>query len=95
MVATDEVDLSLFNEVPDLGLLEVIKLVLIGSSQMGNQASVVAGDDDTASTGRLNIIYTVFNSETGLCTGLSEDIGILVLANAADVEDRVLGENIL
>lgn len=95
MVATDEVDLSLLNEAPDLGLLEVIKLVLVGSSQMGNQASVVASDDDTTSTGGLNIIHTVLNSETSLCTGLPEDIGILVLANAADVEDRVLRENIL
>jgi hypothetical protein len=95
MVATDIVELCLLNQRPDLRLLQVLDLVLVGSSEVGAHAAVVASDDNTALSGGLSLIDTVLSVDTSLLTGLLEDVTELVLADAADVDNGLLREHVL
>lgn len=95
VVATDVEDLSLLDEGPDVGLLQVLDLVLIGSSEVSAHAAVVAGDDDTALAGGLHIVDTVLGVNASLLTGLLQDLGILILTDAANVDDGVVREQVL
>lgn len=95
VVATDVVELSLLDKGPDLGLLQVLNLVLVGSSEVSAHAAVVASDNDTALASGLSLVHTVLGVDTGLLAGLLQDVTELVLANAANVDDRVLGEHVL
>jgi hypothetical protein len=95
VVTTDVVELGLLDEGPDVGLLQVLKLVLVGSSEVSAHAAVVAGDDDTALAGGLRLVDTVLGVDTGLLTGLLEDLAVLVIANTANVDDGVVGEQVL
>ena len=93
VVATDKVDLGLLDEVPVL--LQVLDLVAVGSSEIGAHATVVAGDDDTAATGGLLVVVAVDGAETDLLVGLDQLLGVLVLANASNKDNRVGGEDVL
>lgn len=95
MESTDIVDLGLLNQGPDVRLLQVVKLVLVGRSKVGDQATVVASDDRTALSSRLGVVDTVFSVDTSLLAGVSEDVGVLVAANTADVKDGVLRKDVL
>lgn len=95
VVSTDIVDLSLLNKSPDMGLLKVLNLVFVGSSKVGDHATVVAGNDNTTFSGGLDIVDAVFSVDTGLFAGLFEDVGVLVFADAADIDDGVFGEHVL
>jgi hypothetical protein len=95
VVTPDVVELGLLDEGPDVGLLQVLKLVLVGSSEVSAHAAVVAGDDDTALAGGLRLVDTVLGVDTGLLTGLLEDLAVLVIANTANVDDGVVGEQVL
>lgn len=95
-VVTADVDgLGLLNQAPDLGLLQVVNLVVVGSSKVGAHAAVVSGDDDTATSGWVLSIDAVLNTETGLLVGLLESSGVLVVTDTANVDNRLLGEDVL
>lgn len=95
-VVTADVDgLGVLNQAPDLGSLQVLNLVVVGSSEISAHATVVAGDDDTATSGWVVSIDAILNTETGLLVGLLESSGVLVVADAANVNNRLLGENVL
>ena len=93
MVATNEVRLALLDNVPVL--LKVVKLVAVGSSKVGAQAAVVASDNDTATAGGLGLIDAVADLKASLLGGIGEDVGVLVLANAAEVDDGLGREDVL
>lgn len=93
MVATNEVCLALLDNVPVL--LKVVKLVAVGSSKVGAQAAVVASDNDTATASGLGLVDTVADLKASLLGGISEDVGVLVLANAAEVDDGLGREDVL
>lgn len=95
METTNVVELGLLNERPDVRLLQVLDLVLVGGSKVGAHAAVVAGDDDTALAGGLGIIDTVFGVNTGLLASLLQDLGILVTADTSNVADGVGGKSVL
>lgn len=95
VVTTHVVDLSLLDERPDVGLLQVVELVLVGSGKVGAHAAVVAGDDDTALAGGLSIVDTVLGVDTSLLAGLLQDLAVLVVADAANVDDGVVREQVL
>lgn len=92
---TDIEELGLLDERPDVGLLQVLKLVLVGSSEMSAHAAVVASDDDTALSGGLGLVDTVLSVDAGLLAGLLKDVTILVLADTANVDNRVVGKKVL
>jgi len=93
VVATNEVCLALLDNVPVL--LQVVKLVAVGSSKVGDQAAVVAGDNDTAAASGLLLVDTVADLEPSLLGSVGEDVGVLVLANAAEVDDGLGREDVL
>lgn len=93
MVTADEVCLALLYNVPVL--LEVVKLIAVGSGKVGAQAAVVASDNDTATAGRLSLVDTVADLKASLLGGIGEDVGVLVLANAAEVDDGLGREDVL
>jgi hypothetical protein len=95
VVATDVVDLGLLNERPDVGLLEMVELVFVGGSEVGDHAAVVAGNDNTAFSSGLDFVDAVFSVHASGLAGLCQDIGVLVFADATNVDDRVLGEDVL
>ena len=95
-VVTADVDgLGLLNQAPDLRLLQVVNLVVVGSSEVGAHAAVVSSDDDTATSGWVLSIDAVLNTETGLLVGLLESSGVLVVTDTANVDNRLLGEDVL
>lgn len=95
VVTTDIVDLGLLDQRPDLGLLEVLNLVLIGSSKVGAHAAVVASDDNTTFTGGLGLIDTVLGVDTSLLASLLEHVTILILTDTAYVDNGLLRKHVL
>lgn len=93
MVATNEVCLALLDNVPVL--LKVLELVAVGSGKVSAQAAVVASNDDTATASGLGLIDTVVDIEASLLGGIGENVGVLVLANAAEVDNGLGREDVL
>lgn len=73
----------------------MLNLVVVGGSQVGAHAAVVAGDDNTAATGGLLLIVAVLNAEADLLDRLLQGLGVLVLADAANVNGGVGREDVL
>lgn len=95
MITADIVDLGALDEAPDLGLLEVVQIVVVRGAQVGAETPVVAGDDDAAAAGGLGGLDAVLDAEAGLLDGILEDGGVLVVADAAQVDDAVVGQDVL
>ena len=95
MEATNVVDLGVLNKLPDLGLLQVVKIVVVGSTKISAQASVVASNDGTATTGLLLGINTVLNSETSSLDSIVKNGRVLVVASTTDVDDAVGRKDVL
>lgn len=95
MVATDVVDLCVLDETPDLRLLQVLDLVVVGSGQVGAHAAVVAGNDNTATASGVLLIVAVLNAKADLLDRLLQNLGVLVLADAADEDGGVGREDVL
>lgn len=95
MVTTNIVDLGALDKAPDLGLLQVVQAVVVGGAQVGAETPVVAGDDDAAAAGGLGGLDAVLDAEAGLLDGVLEDGGVLVVTDAAEVDDAVVGQDVL
>lgn len=95
MESTDVVDLSLLNQRPDVRLLQVFNLVLVGGSKVSDQATIVASNDNTALSSGLSVIDAVFRVDASLLAGLSQCVGVLVAADTADVKNGVLRKYVL
>lgn len=95
VVTTDVVELGLLDQRPDLGLLEVLELVLVGGSEVGAHAAVVASDDNTTLTSGLGLIDAVLGVDTGLLASILEDVTELVLTDTTDVDNGLLREHVL
>lgn len=93
--ASDVVVLSGLDEGPDLLRLEMVELVVVCGGQVGAKRSVVASDDNTASSSGVLFVDTVFGPEAGLLAGVAQSIGVLVLANTTNVQDGVGREYVL
>lgn len=94
VVATNIEDLGALSERPDLGLLQVLKVIVVRGAQGGAHRPVVAGDDNTAATGRHLLVDAVLNPQADGADGILEDSGVLVVADAADVDDAVGGQDV-
>lgn len=95
MVAGDKVDLDLLDQFPDVGRFQVVDFVLVSGGQVSDHASVVSRDDDAAAAGGHRSVDEVFGAEAGGVAGFAESLGVGVGANAADVEDRGRGKDVL
>jgi hypothetical protein len=95
VVPADVVSLSVLDERPDVGTLQVLEVVVVGSAQLSAHAAVVAGDDNAATAGSDLGVDAVLNAQASLLAGLAENGGILVVTSTADVDDAVGGEHVL
>ena len=95
MIATNVEELGVLDQLPDLGLLQVLNLVLVGGGKVGAQGAVVAGDDNTAATSGGLLIITVGSLDTGMGTDVLKLLAVLVAANAANVDGGIGGEDVL
>jgi hypothetical protein len=95
VVAANVVRLGILNKSPDVIALQVVQVVVVGGAQLGAHAAVVAGDDDAAAAGGDRGVDAVLDAQTGLLAGVAEDGRVLVVAGAAQVDDAVVGENVL
>lgn len=93
--ATNVVDLSILNELPDLGLLQVVDIVVVGGTEISAQASVVASNDNTASASLLLGVDSVLNTETSSLDGIVEDGRVLIVTSTTEVDNAVGRENVL
>ena len=91
MVTADIVSLGLLDQSPDLGLLEVVEVVVVGGAELGAHAPVVAGDDDATGAGGDLGVDAVLDTEAGLLDGVVQDGGVLVVADTADECNAVGG----
>ena len=95
MVAADVVGLCVLDEGPDLWLLEVLDVVVVGGAELGAHAAVVARDDDTAAARLLLGVDAVLDAQADLLDGVLQDGGVLVVADAAEVDNAVGREDVL
>lgn len=95
VVASNVEDLGVLNQGPVLGLLQVVQVVVVGSAEVSAERAVVAGDDDAASAGGLLLVHAVLDTQTGGLDGIVQRGGVLVVADAAKVDDAVGGQNVL
>jgi hypothetical protein len=93
--AANIVDLCVLDLLPDPLLLKVLKLVVVRSSKVGAERTVVASNDDATATSGGLLVVEVLGLDTGLLADVLEGLTVLVLANAANVEDRLGGEDVL
>lgn len=94
MEATNIEHLGVLDLLPDVVLLQVLKLVVVGSSKICAERAVVAGDDDTTATGGGLLIVKVLGLDTSLLADVLEGLTVLVLADTANVEDRLGGQDV-
>jgi hypothetical protein len=95
VVASNVVDLGVLNEGPVLGLLQVVQVIVVGSTEVSAETAVVASDDNTASASGLGLINTVLDTQTGGLDGIVQSGGVLVVANTTKVDDAVGGQDVL
>lgn len=95
MEATDIEDLGLLNKLPNFGALEMVKLVAIGSGKVGAQAPVVACDDYTAPASGLFFVDAILDPHARFGADVPKRLSILVLANAANVDDGIRRQDVL
>lgn len=67
---TDIEDLGVLDKLPDLGLLQVVDIVVVGSTEIGAETSVVASDDNTTSSGLLLGVDSVLDTEASSLDGI-------------------------
>lgn len=95
-VITANIDgLSVLDQAPDLWFLQVLNLVVVGSSEVGAHASVVTSDNDTATASWVLSINTVLDTKSSLLVGIFQGRSVLVVAHAADVDNGVFWEHVL
>lgn len=95
VVATNVKHLCVLNQTPDLRLLQVVKVVVVGSAQVGAQAAVMASDHDTTSAGLVLLVDSVLNTEASRLDGIVHDGRVLVVTSTAEVDDAVGRQNVL
>lgn len=95
VIAADVVEVGVLGEGPDLGAPEVVDVVEVGGGEVGAEGAVVVGDDDAAAAGGGLGVDAVLDAQADLLDGVAQDGGVLVVADAAEVDDAVRGQQVL
>lgn len=93
--AANVVDARVLDQGPDLGLLQVVDVVVVGGPEISAQASVMAGDDDAAAARLLLGVDAVLDTQAGGLDGVVQDGRVLVVTGASKVDDAVGGQHVL
>eukprot|EP00128_Syssomonas_multiformis_P012370 Colp12_sorted_trinity150504_noHs@19493 len=91
--AGDVEHLGLLHVLPDLGSKKVLLLVVVGGGKVGNQGSVVAGNQHSASASGGGLIDEVRSLDTRGSNGLLHLLTELVLADAANESGGARGRH--
>lgn len=91
----DVEEVGVLGELPDLGALEVVDVVEVGSAELGAEGAVDAGDDGAAAAGGGLGVDAVLDAQADLLDGVAQDGGVLVVADAAEVHDAVGRQDVL
>lgn len=94
MVAADVVELGVLNEVPDPGALQMIEVVVVRGRQIRAQRAVVAGNNHTAAARGVRRVDAVLDAQADLLDGVAQDVRVLVVADAAEVHDFLVAQNV-
>lgn len=73
----------------------MLRVVVVRGAELGAHAPVVARDDDGAAARGLLGVDAVLDPEAGLLDRVVQDGGVLVVADAAEVDDGVGREEVL
>jgi len=95
MEATNVKDLRILNKPPDFGRFEVLELIMVGRSQVGNHGTVVTSNHDTATTSGVLLVDSILSAKSLALAGFAELTGICILTDTSDVDGRVGGKNVL
>ena len=95
VVTTDVVELSILYEAPDLGLLQVVEAVVVGSTEVSAKTAVMASDDNTATTGLDLGVDAVLDTQAGSLACIVEDGRVFVVSGTSEVDDAVGGQDVL
>lgn len=95
MVTANVVGLGVLDEGPDGGRLQVLEVVVVGGTEIRDHGAVAGGHNNGAAAGGLLLVDTVLDTQTGLGGGLVQDVGVLVLADTAEEDDAVSGQDVL
>lgn len=95
METADVEEVGVLGELPDLGALEVVDVVEVGSAELGAEGAVDAGDDGAAAAGGGLGVDAVLDAQADLLDGVAQDGGVLVVADAAEVHDAVGRQDVL
>lgn len=92
---TDIVRVGILNQAPDLGLLQVVEVIVVSSTEISAERAGLASDNDTAATGLLLGVDTVLDAQTSLLHSIVENGGVLVVTGTTEVNDAVGGQDVL
>lgn len=92
---TNVEEVSVLSEAPDLGLLQVVEAIVVGGTEVSAKTAVVAGDDGSTAASLLLGVDAVLDAQASGFDGIVQNSGVLVVTDAAEVDDAVGGENVL
>ena len=87
MVATNKVVRCALDELPNLGALQMLKVIVVCSTQIGAHGAVVSSNNNSTAPSLLFLVDAVFDTKTSLLNGIVKDGGVLVVTNASEVDD--------
>lgn len=87
MVAPYKVEFCLLHEIPDVRLFQVIQLVMVGCTKISAQTTVLIGDNHTTAAGRVVVVHTIFDVDTGLLARRKQHVCIFITTYTADVQN--------
>lgn len=93
--ATHVVHLGVLHNLPVLGLLEMLELVVVGGGQIGSQRAVGAVDQGRALSGRDIVVDKVVRVDASGLVGLEQELAVLVLTDGSKVDNRLGREDVL
>ena len=93
--ATDVVELGVLDELADLGLLQMVDIIVVGSTEVSAETSVVASNDNTTSTSLLLGVDSVLDTKASSLDGIVKDGRVLVVTSTTKVDDAVGREDVL
>lgn len=95
MVPADVVSLSVLDKAPDLGLLQMLKIIVVSSTQLGAHAPLVASDDNTATASRLLGVDAVLGAKASRLDSITEDSSVLVVTDTTEVDYAIRRKHVL
>ena len=96
VVTTNVEGLRVLNEAPDLLGLEMLELVVVGGTELGDHGAVMASDDNSAAASGGGLINSVLGANTTLgAASLDELVGGGVLADTSNVDYGLGGKDVL